>query len=317
MNSSELNVVFGTGPVAMAVMRELVKQGKRVRMVNRSGKADVPAGVEVIKSDLYDLSKAREAASSAAVVYQCAQPAYTEWTTKFMPLQATILEAAAFVGAKLVIADNLYMYGHVNGPMTEDLPYAAHTRKGKTRAEMALAALDAHKAGKVRVTIGRAADFFGAGVFDSAVGERVFPNTLQGKGVTMIGDLDMPHTYTYINDFGRGLVTLGEHDAALGRAWHVPSAETLTTREFVSMVFEEAGFPAKVSSAPALVLKAMGLFMPILREVVEMMYQFEEPFVLDHGQFTRTFGQTPITPHREAIRQTLAWYRQHMAAKAA
>ena len=142
MNSSELNVVFGTGPVGLAVMRELVARGKRVRMVNRSGKADVPAGVEVVKSDLYNLSKAREAATGAAVVYQCAQPGCTEWTPKFMPLQSTILEAAAYAGAKLVITDNLYMYGRVSGTMTENLPYAPHTRKGKTRAEMARAALD-------------------------------------------------------------------------------------------------------------------------------------------------------------------------------
>src|SRR5512134_384806 len=141
---SELHVVFGTGPLGRAVIEELVASGKTVRAVNRSGKMErAPQGVEFIGGDAYNRAFARDAARGAAVVYQCAQPGYTEWVEKFPPLQASILDAAAEAGAKLVIGENLYMYGDtVGNPLTEDLPCAAKTKKGKVRAQMAQGALD-------------------------------------------------------------------------------------------------------------------------------------------------------------------------------
>ena len=138
----------------------------------------------------------------------------------------------------------------------------------------------------------------------------MFPQALAGQRVTMIGQLDQPHTYTFIDDFGAALVTLGTHEAALGQVWHVPSAETLTTRQFLTLVFEAARQSPKVATAPGLVIKAMGLFNPTLREVGEMLYEFEQPFIVDHSKFARAFGR-PANPSRDAIRQTLDWYRQH------
>jgi nucleoside-diphosphate-sugar epimerase len=120
----------------------------------------------------------------------------------------------------------------------------------------------------------------------------------------------MPHTYTYIEDFGRGLVTLGERDEALGEVWHIPNAETLTTRQFLELVFEEAGTSFKVRVMPKLMLSVLALFVPALREMKELLYEFEETFIVDHGKFERAFGANP-TPHREAIRQTLDWFRQN------
>jgi nucleoside-diphosphate-sugar epimerase len=309
----ELHVIFGAGPLGQAVMRELLRRGKPVRMVNRSGKAQVPQGVEVLAVDAFDPESARRAARRAAVVYQCAQPAYTQWPEKFLPLQANILDAAAANGAKLVLGDNLYMYGDTQGKMiSEYLPYAAQTRKGKTRAQMAETALAAHRAGKVRVTIGRGADFFGPGVLESAMGERVFLPALQGKSASAVGSLDLPHTYTFIDDFGKALVILSERDEALGRAWHVPNAETLTQRQFLALVFEEIGTPPKMSGMGSLMMRIGGLFVPGARETVEMMYEFEKPFLVDDSPYKRTFGDH-ATPLRQAIRQTVAWYRSHHA----
>jgi nucleoside-diphosphate-sugar epimerase len=308
VNTQETHVIFGTGPVGLAVMRELVKQGKCVRMVNRSGKADVPQGVEVVAADAYNLDSARNASKGATVIYQCAQPAYTEWIEKFPRLQATILEAAAAHGAKFVMADNLYMYGEVNGLIREDLPYAATTRKGRTRAQMAEAVMAAHRSGKVQVAIGRAADFFGPGALASAAGERLFYPLLAGKAAQVIGDVDMPHTYTYIDDFGKALAILGLREAALGQIWHVPSAETLTTRQFVRLAYEVAGQKPKIQATPKWLLRMVGMFMPEVREVVEMTYQFEKPFLVDHSKFARAFGDH-ATPHCEALKVTLDWYR--------
>src|SRR5690606_34705854 len=142
--------IFGTGPLGKAVMRELVKRGKYVRMINRSGKADVPASVEVRGGDAY--TQAKELCQGASVIYRCAQPRYTtnDWLTYFPPLQKAILEAAEAHDAKFIMGDNLYMYPPTTQPMKENLPYAPTTKKGKLRAELAEMLLDAHAKGRVR-----------------------------------------------------------------------------------------------------------------------------------------------------------------------
>jgi nucleoside-diphosphate-sugar epimerase len=310
MTDNELHVVFGTGPVGLAVMDELVSKGKRVRMVNRSGRADVAEGVEIVGGDAADPTFAREVSVGASVVYFALNPPYDKWPELFPPLQAGVLEGASSAGAKLVAVENLYMYGTTGGrPITEDLPYAPNTRKGTVRARMSEELIEAHKSGKVRVAVGRASDFFGPRVLTSAAGEQVFGRAVAGKSAQVAGDPDQPHTYTYAPDIGRGLVVLGEREEALGRAWHLPSSETVTTRRFVETIFEEVGKPARVQVAPKILLRAMGLFNPPLRETIEMLYEFEEPFVVDHSAFERTFGMH-ATPLRDAIRETVRWYRQ-------
>jgi nucleoside-diphosphate-sugar epimerase len=308
--SSELHVVFGTGPLGLAVMRELIARGKLVRMVNRSGQAKVPGDVAVVQADAIDHASARQACKEASVVYNCIGVDYTKWAEIWPSIMNGIIVGAASANAKLIFADNLYMYGPVSRPMTEDLPYAATTRKGRVRAQIANTLMEAHTSGKVRATIGRGSDFYGRGALVTAMGERVFSKALSGKAAGVIGNLDMPHTYTYIEDFGRGLVTLGEHEEALGEVWHIPNAETITTRQFLELVFKEAGKPFKVSVMPKVMVSILSLFVPVLREMKEMLYEFEEPFIVDHSKFERAFGANP-TPHMQAIRQTLNWFRQN------
>ena len=310
-NPNELHVIFGTGPVGLSVMNELVKQGKPVRIVNRSGKAVVPAGVEVVKGDASDPASTRAISKGATVVYNCTNPPYTQWLELFPPMQAAVIEGAASAGAKLVVMENLYMYGPTGGKtLTEDLPFHPTPRKGATRAKMAQDLMTAHKSGKVRVAVGRAADFYGAGVLQSAAGDRLFYPAVQGKPAQFIGNLDMPHTYTYMPDIGKALVILGERDEALGQAWHIPSPETVTTRQFFTLAYEAAGQTPKFQVMPKLMVKALALFVPILREVNEMAYEFEEPFVMDHRRFERTFGMK-ATPLRESIQATVEWFKAH------
>lgn len=310
---STLHVVFGAGPLGRSVVNELVRRGQTVRVVSRSGQMlEAPQGVELVAGDLYNAAVVRELAQSAAVAYQCAQPHYYEWPQRFPPLQAAIIDGLTDSGVKLVIGENLYMYGDTDGkPLTEDLPSAAHTRKGKVRAAMSQAALAAHKAGKVQVALGRSSDFFGPWVLGSSHGERVFYPALVGKSASFGGKLDLPHTVTYIEDFGRALVILGERDEALGQAWHVPNDRPqITQRQFAELVFAETGHPVKVSGMGKLMMALGGLFIPEARESVEMMYEFEKPFVVDSGKFERTFGVT-ATPMTEAIKATVAWCRAH------
>lgn len=310
---SQFHVVFGTGPLGRSVVNELVRRGETVRVVSRSGQmAEAPQGVELRSGDLYNVAVVRELAQGAAVAYQCAQPHYWEWPQKFPPLQAAIIEGLTGTGTKLVIGENTYMYGDTNGkPLAEDLPYAATTRKGKVRAAMSEAALAAHKAGKLQVSMGRGSDFFGPWALDSGFGDRVFFPALAGKGASFGGKLDLPHTATYIEDFGKALVILGEREEALGRAWHVPSDRPqITQRQFAELVFADTGHPVKASGMGKTMMRIGGIFIPGARETVEMMYEFEKPFVVDSSHFERTFG-VQATPIVEAIKATVAWYRSH------
>jgi nucleoside-diphosphate-sugar epimerase len=310
-------VVFGTGAIGRAVAEELVSRGESIRMVNRSGQMDeVPAGVEVVASDLYDPAKVREVTRGAQVVYQSSQPEYFRWPEKFPALQKSILDGLTGGNAKLVLVENVYMYGDTDGePMTEATPYNAHTRKGKVRGEISKAAFDAHKAGQLRVTAARGGNFFGPWGLDSSMGGRVFQPLLQGKPAQLIGRMDLPHTHTYVKDFGKALVTLGERDEADGQAWHVPNDQPkMTQGELVRMFAEEAGVEPKMSSMGKLMMSIGGLFVPEAKESVEMMYEFEKQFIIDSSKFEKTFGMK-ATPIREAIRETVDWYKRHPVKK--
>src|SRR5215210_5183080 len=313
-DNDDLHVVYGTGAVGMAVMDTLVQNGRRVRMVNRSGRASVPESVEVVGGDAADPTFTREASAGASVVYFALNPPYDKWPELFPPLQAGVLEGAASAGARLIAIENLYMYGLTGGRLlTEDLPHAPNTRKGTIRARMSEELMEAHTSGRVQVAIGRASDFFGPRVLVSAAGEQVFGRAVEGKSAQVAGDPDQPHTYTYAPDIGKGLAILGEREEALGQVWHLPSPETLTTRQFVEMIFEEAGKPARIQAAPKILLRAIGLFNPGMREMIEMLYEFEEPFVVDDSKFEEAFGEQAM-PLRESIQGTVGWYREERPA---
>lgn len=312
MKEQQLHVVFGTGPVGQATARALLARGHRVRMVNRSGRAEAPVGVVTARGDAYDPASVAELTAGATVVYQAAQPAYHEWAEQFPPLQASIIEGVARSGARLVVVENVYMYGLVEGPIHEGLPYAAHTKKGEVRARMAEAVQAAHRSGRLRTVSGRASDFYGPGVLQSALGERTFRPALAGKKAEAVSRLDVAHSYTYIEDVGEALARLGERDEALGQVWHVPNAPALTQRELLTMLFAELGTPLRVSVIGRLALSLAGLFLPGAREMVEMLYEFERPFVVDSSAYTRAFGDH-ATPVREGLRRTVAWYRAHAA----
>ena len=311
------HVVLGTGAIGRAVAEELIRRGESVRMVNRSGKMqEAPAGVEVIAADLYEPTNVREVTRGANVVYQSSQPPYDQWTRKFPLLQNSVLDGLRGSNAKLVLIENVYMYGDTQGrPMTEDTPYNAHTRKGRTRGEISRAAFEAHKEGRVRVTAARGGNFFGPWGTDSTMGARAFYPLLRGKPAQLIGRTDEPHTHTYVKDFGRALVILGEREEADGQAWHVPNDQPrMTQGELVRMFAEEAGVEPKISSMGKLMMSIGGLFIPEAKETVEMMYEFDKPFVIASSKFEKMFGMR-ATPIREAVKETVVWYKSRPEKK--
>jgi nucleoside-diphosphate-sugar epimerase len=318
MNASQngLHVIFGTGALGMAIAHQLIAQGKKVRMVNRHNQVHLPQGIVLEIGDATNPSFTQRVCQGAEVIYHCAGPKYNfkAWVQEFPPLQQGILAGAIASGAKLIYGDSLYGYGKVKEPMHEDLPYAAHTNKGKMRAALAETLMSAHREGKAKVAIARSSDFYGEGVLNSVFGDRVFIPAIQGKTAEAIGNLDLPHTYTYIRDFARAMIILGEREEAIGQVWHVPNAPTISTREMLNILFEELELPAKMNGMGKLMMRIGAVFIPEAAESIEMMYQFENPFVVDSSKFVRVFGDI-ATPHREAIRHTSAWYRQHLLAQ--
>lgn len=309
IDDAALHVVFGAGQVGHALIARLVSSGCRVRAVAHHRPAALPAGVEWHAADVTDLVAARAAAQGASVVYQCLNAPYTKWPELFPPLQRGVLAAAEVAGALLVSLENVYGYGATHGVrMTEGLPLVASTVKGRTRAAMTRELLAASESGRVRIAIGRASDFFGAGVVESTLGERVFANALAGKRADFMGDPNLAHTYSYVPDIAAGLATLGSDPRAIGQVWHLPGPPTGTTTELLQVVAAEVGHPVGIRSVPKVLLRVLGLVSPMMRGLAEMAYEFDEPFVLDTTKFESTFGSTG-TPLATAIAETIAWYR--------
>jgi nucleoside-diphosphate-sugar epimerase len=310
MGEDRLHVVFGTGQVGSALAAHLAGLGIAVRAVSRHRPATLAGGIDWRTADVTDPEAATDAAKGASVVYQCVNAPYTQWPELFPPLQRGVLAAAERTGALLVALENLYGYGPAGGrPMTEDLPLAATTVKGRTRAAMTAELLAAAEAGRVRLAIGRASDFFGPGVTQgSTLGERVFGNALAGRRADFIGNPDLPHTYSYVPDIAVGLATLGTDPRAAGQVWHLPGPQTVTTRALLDLVAGEVGHQVAVRSLPKLAVRALGLVNPMLRELAEMAYEFDQPFILDTSKYESAFGAAG-TPLADAIAATVAWYR--------
>jgi nucleoside-diphosphate-sugar epimerase len=311
-DSSDLHVVVGaSGGIGAAVVGELARRGHRVRAVNRGGDAPVPAGVERLAADVATADGAKAATAGAAVVHHCAMPPYTDWPAAFPPLTEAVADGAAAAGARLVMADNLYLYGPHDGPLTEDLPAAATGRKGRVRAQMAEGLLARHRHGRQRVAIGRASDYYGPGGRSSVAGDRVFGAAVAGRTMRWVGRLDQPHTLSYLEDVAAGLATLGEREEADGQAWHLPAAEPLTGRRFLELVAAASGGRSRIATDPAAKIRLAGLFVPYVREVAEQLYEFQAPYVLDWSKFQRAFGPVTPTPHAEAVARTVEWFRNY------
>ena len=301
-------VLGAGGGIGSAVVQELAAQGLPVRAVSRSGRVPMPHGVESLAADVTRPEDAARACADAAVVYHCVQPPYTRWADEFAALNATIVEAVTEVGAKLVVADNLYMYGPINGPIRETSPQEPQSKKGRLRKQLAASLLEAAESHGLRVTIGRASDYFGPHG-DHSVAGMLVTGALAGKTVRWPANADLPHTFSYLPDVARGLVVLGERDEANGAAWVLPAAPPVTARAFVDLIGQACGRTVKLSITSKLAMRAAGLVIPEARELPDIWYQFAAPFVVDGSAFDKAFGPLEITPLAQAVHDTVAWYR--------
>jgi nucleoside-diphosphate-sugar epimerase len=294
------HVIVGSGPIGGGIARLLADRGESVRMITRSGSGPEHDLIERVAADAAAGRRLTDLVAGAEVLYNCANPKYTEWAQKWFPMNNAMIAAAKATDAVYAITGNLYVYGpQPGGYMREDTPLAAVGRKGKIRIKMFQDAL----ASGVRTVEARGSDYMGAGAVGifSAV---LLPAIAKGRAAWVPGDPDAPHSFTYTGDTARALVTLAGDERAWGKAWHVPTAGPVTVREAADRYCALVGAPRlTMHKLPRWVNHAAGRFHPMLREVAEMDYQFYFPFHLDSTLTEQTFGLTP-TPFEVGLRET-------------
>ena len=310
MSENKVSIILGAGALGMSVMEALVSQNRPVKMVSSTGSAKVRKGVEITSANALDFSSLSKAVKGADKIYNCAAPHYTEWDTKFIPMMENIIKVAENTQATLIHGDNLYMYGLVDKAISEDLPHKAAGKKGIIRANIQKMIIDAHKTNKIKSVVGSSSSFYGPYVNQAVAGKDVFFAAIYGKSAPVLGNIDMPHTFTYVKDFAKALIMLSDSEKALGGVWHVPAAPAVSTREFISMIYKKAGNEPKFRIATRQMVSIFGIFSKNMRELKETMYMYENPVIVSSEKFSREFGDIS-TSHLDGIGNTLEWYRSN------
>ena len=305
-------IILGAGPLGTTLAAKLGADAKLFSIMGNPAYNMIGTSPQTINGA--DVAQVTGACKGAEVIYLCLNTHYVDWYGLFPPRLNAAIEAAAATGAKLIYHDSVTVYGAVKGPLKESVPYTTSIRQGVLRAGMANTLMDAVKSGKVKAAIGRTADMYGPGAlnssFNSTLGQRHFYPLLGGKAVSVLGNIKHPHTYAFVDDVADGLMTLAREDTALGQVFHLPAAPTLSHKELLTLAFEVAGLPPKINGSviSGYFLRGIGMFQKDVKEVAELLYMFEKPFVVSHQKFEAAFGANP-TPHREALATTLDWYR--------
>lgn len=311
--AGELHVILGAGQVGSRLAENLVGRGQRVRVVRRAAHDEAQrdaerTGFELVRGDMTNLAFAERATAGASVVYDCMNPAYHKWPELLLPLGRGALHGATRAGARLVALDCLYMYGKPEGLLREDSPRRPCSKKGALRVELEELRLGADRRGDVPVAIGRASDFFGAALPFSCWNDRFFQRVFAGRAGECLGDPDMPHSYTFVDDIARALEILGARPEAPGQVWHLPSLPAESTRALGARLGRALGREVKIERLPGCAIRVAGWFSPFMREAREMAYQWEMPYVIDDSRFRTTFGME-ASPVEEAVAATAVWAR--------
>jgi nucleoside-diphosphate-sugar epimerase len=301
-----LHVVLGAGQIGSRLSSLLLERGHRVRVVQRHQRSgSARERLEHVSGDITDLGFAEAATQGASVVYDCMNPPYHLWPQLLLAIGRGGLHGASKAGAKLVALDCLYMYGAPAEPMSEDTPLAPCSEKGELRVQLEKLRLDAFRRGDLPVAIGRASDLQYSGWSD-----RFFQRLFAGRAGECMGDPDLPHSYTFADDIAAALMTLGASPET--GVWHLPTAPAETTRQITHRLGRALGLAADVKRLPRWLLHTIGLFSALMRELTEMAYQWDVPFIIDDSKFVRTFGQR-ATPFEKSVAITAAWARQRFA----
>jgi nucleoside-diphosphate-sugar epimerase len=292
------HILLGAGgAIADVLSRELLARQQTVKLVARRGP---------VRADLLDRESVQHVVEDGSTVHLLAGLPYDlrVWREQWPRIMHNVLEACAAHGARLIFFDNVYMYGRVQGPMTEETPVRPSSRKGEVRAAIAAELLEAAKRGRVRACIARAADFYGPGVANGIPNQLVFIPLSNGKTAQWLVNADVPHSFTYTPDCGRALPLLAAADDVWGEVWHMPTAPSPPTgRQFVELAASALGVPPHLRVLRPWMLRMAGVFNRTIGEIGEMLYQYEAPYLFDSSKFERRFEFTPA-PYAEGIAAT-------------
>lgn len=307
-----LHTILGAnGSIASELLPILLKHNEHVRLVSRNPKP--VAGTETIAADATNYEQVLKALEGSAIVYLLIGIDYKieTWREQWPRIMQNAINACKAINAKLIFFDNVYMYGKVNGSMSEETPFKPVSKKGEVRASIATMLLNEMKAGNIKALIARAADFYGPGAgAKSAVGVLAFDKLLKNKTPQLMVTGKTLHSYTFTTDAAEALYILSQHEEAFGQTWHMPTASpALTGNEFTSLIADTTNNPHKVQAIPKFVMTIAGLFNSLMRELKEMLYQNEFDYIFDSSKFDKTFNYTP-TSYKEGIQKTIEWMRQ-------
>jgi nucleoside-diphosphate-sugar epimerase len=304
--------ILGAGGVtAINLTKELLKRGENVRLVSRSAKP-FQGVTDLVSADLLDTQAVSDAVKGSDIVYLTAGLAYKTkvWEQEWPVLMQNTIDACKRHNAKLIFFDNVYAYGKVEGIMTESTPYNPCSKKGDVRAKIATQLMDETKKGNLNALIARSADFYGPATPLSILTAMVFENLAKGKTAQYLIRDDVKHSFTYTPDMGKALADLSNEASAWNQVWHLPTANPAPTgRELIEMAATEYGVKSKTMILGKTMNRILGIFIPVLREMQEMLYQYEVDYHFDSTKFEQHFGWQP-TPYTEGIKQTAAFYSQ-------
>ena len=304
-----VHTIFGAGgAVANQLLPILLENNEKVRLVSR--KARPVSGVETVSADAITYNQTLNAIKGSSVVYLLIGLPYdiNIWRSRWPLIMTNVINACKETGAKLIFFDNVYMYGKVDGVMTEETPFHPRSKKGKVRAAIASQLLSEMKTGSLQALIARSADFYGPVGFKTSVPNLlVIQNLLKGKKAQWLGNADVPHSITYVPDAAKALYLLANKPEAFGQTWHLPTAGNAPTgRQFVQQAASVMQQKNRVSVIPGFMLSLAGIFDQTMKELVEMNYQNKYPYIFDSAKFNTAFNFTP-TSYAEGIKESCLW----------
>ncbi|MBL4682583.1 MAG: NAD-dependent epimerase/dehydratase family protein [Pseudomonadales bacterium] len=307
-----LHVVIGAaGSIGAEITRQLTASGKLVRGLVRS----IPKhsnNIDYVIADAMNQDELVSACEDAIYVYHCLNVPYEKWCDVMPVVTKNVLEAVKQAKAKLIFVGNVYGYGRLqNIPVSESHPMVAETKKGALRNQLEDMLWRAHHAEESKVVIARFPDFYGPGVVNGLM-KPIFDAAITGGKCSWPAALDVQHDLVFIGDAARACILLAEKESSYGESWHVPGAGSLTGRDFIEMVYRETGSKPAASVLSKWMLTAAGFFNAGAKELIELLYEFSEPLILDGSKFANKFPDFKYNPHQEAVVQTVDWYKQQV-----
>ncbi len=296
------------GAIGIPLAKELKKYTRDIRLISRNPKK-VNDTDELYPLDVSDLSKLPEAIRGSEIVYLTIGFEYSlsVWQELWPPFMKAVIEACKIHGAKLVFFDNVYMYSENSIPlMTEDSPIYPPSRKGEVREEIFEMLETEMEQKRLTALVARAADFYGPDSKNSMLAQMVAKNLLAGKKAQIFGNPECIHTYTYTPDAAKATALLGNTPDAYSQVWHLPTTkELITGKQWIDLFARELGVEPRTQKVPTWLVHLLGLFIPIMKEFPEMMYQYNQDYIFDSTKFERRFGIMATSPE-EGVRSMLA-----------